>query len=988
MLTKRKEAISGRARLQGIAAGLASGVLDRRTFLRRSGLAAGGVAALGSISLGAVRKAEAGPVAAGVKSEIKKNICTHCSVGCGVVAEVQNGVWVGQESAYDSPINRGSHCAKGAAVRELVHGDRRLKYPMKLVNGEWTRIGWDQAINEIGDKMNEIRGKSGADSVYFLGSAKFSNEGAYLFRKLGAFWGTNSVDHQARICHSTTVAGVANTWGYGAQTNSYNDIRNAKTIVFMGSNAAEAHPVSLQHVLSGKEMNRANMIVLDPRFTRTAAHATEYVRFRSGTDIAVIWGMMWHIFQNGWEDKEFIKQRVVGMDLVRAEVAKWNPEEVERVTGIPGAQVRKVAETFAKERPSTFIWCMGGTQHTVGTANVRAYCNLLLVTGNVGTFGGGANIFRGHCNVQGATDMGLDITTLPLYYTLTEGAWRHWARVWEVDYAYLQSRFDEVPAKSGRPARTRKENMELSGIPSTRWFDATNFKSDDVDQRDALKAMIIFGHGGNTVPRMPDMVKALEALELLVVADPHPTTFAHISGRKNGTYLLPICTQFETDGSRSASNRSIQWGEKVVEPIFESKDDYEVLYRLAGKLGFRDQMFKNIEIRNGKPVAESVLREINRGGWSAGYSGQSPERLKAHLKHRDKFDLVTLRAPADTPEVGGDYYGLPWPCWGKPEIKHPGTHILYNTNLHVKDGGGTFRARFGTVFEDKRPDGTSTTYNMLAEGSYSKGSELTDGYPEFTYGILKKLGWDKDLTAEEVATIERIGGANPDNVGWAIDLSGGIIRVCLEHGVMPYGNAKARAVAWNLPDPVPVHREPIYTPRTDLVAKYPTRPDGRQFRMMNAGFSMQKAAIDRGVAKDFPIILTSGRLVEYEGGGEETRSNKWLAELQQDMFVEINPADAQARGISDGAWVWVTGPENQSKARVKALVTDRVGRGVAFMPFHFGGWWQGADQRKNYPKGTDPIVLGESVNTVTTYGYDPVTGMHEGKVTLCQIRTA
>jgi formate dehydrogenase major subunit len=470
------------------------------------------VAALGSLSLGAVRRAEAGPVVAGVKSEIKKNICTHCSVGCSVVAEVQNGVWVGQEPAYDSPINRGSHCAKGASVRELVHGDRRLKYPMKLVNGEWTRVGWDQAISEIGDKMNEIRAKSGSDSVYLLGSAKFSNEGAYLFRKFGAFWGTNSVDHQARICHSTTVAGVANTWGYGAQTNSYNDIRNAKTIIFMGSNAAEAHPVSLQHVLTGKEINRANMIVLDPRFTRTAAHATEYVRIRSGTDIAVIWGMMWHIFQNGWEDKAFIQSRVVGMDLVRAEVAKWTPEETERVTGVPGAQLRKVAETFAKERPSTFIWCMGGTQHTVGTANVRAYCNLLLATGNVGVFGGGANIFRGHCNVQGATDMGLDITSLPLYYGLVEGAWRHWARVWEVDYSDLQARFDEVPAKSGRPARSRKENMELPGIPSTRWFDATSYDPNDIDQRDALKAMVIFGHGGNTVPRMPDLVKALEKL--------------------------------------------------------------------------------------------------------------------------------------------------------------------------------------------------------------------------------------------------------------------------------------------------------------------------------------------------------------------------------------------------------------------------------------------------------------------------------------------
>jgi formate dehydrogenase major subunit len=158
--------------------------------------------------------------------------------------------------------------------------------------------------------------------------------------------------------------------------------------------------------------------------------------------------------------------------------------------------------------------------------------------------------------------------------------------------------------------------------------------------------------------------------------------------------------------------------------------------------------------------------------------------------------------------------------------------------------------------------------------------------------------------------------------------------------------------------------------------------------MANIGDTFQKRALEQGIAKQFPIILTSGRLVEYEGGGEETRSNKWLAELQQDMFVEINPADASARGIRDGQFVWVSGPESSSRARVKALVTERVGRGVAFMPFHFGGWYQGADQRGNYPRGTDPIVLGESVNTVTTYGYDPVTGMHEGKVTLCQIRAA
>ncbi|MFZ9685655.1 MAG: formate dehydrogenase subunit alpha [Gemmobacter sp.] len=987
MLVKRRTLEPARGSLAAMAASVAAKPVDRRSFLRASGLAVGGLAALGTLGAATVRKAEAGPMNHALPVEVKKNICTHCSVGCTVKAEVQNGVWVGQEPAWDSPINRGTHCAKGASVRELVHGDRRLKYPMKKEGGKWVRISWDQAIDEIGDKLLAIRAANGADSAYLLGSAKFSNEGAYLFRKFAAFWGTNNVDHQARICHSTTVAGVANTWGYGAMTNSYNDIRNSKTIIFMGSNAAEAHPVSLQHILTGKETNRANVIVIDPRFTRTAAHATDYVRMRSGTDIAVVWGIMWHIFENGWEDKDYIAARVYGMDQVRAEVAKYNPAEVERITGIPGDQLRRVAETFATQRPSTFIWCMGGTQHTVGTANVRAYCNLLLATGNVGGEGTGANIFRGHCNVQGATDFGLDIANLPCYYGLGAGAWKHWSRVWDVPYDYFVGRFDEVPAKGGRDPRTPQQNMEVSGIPSTRWFDAALLDAEDVDQRDNIKAMIVFGHGGNTVPRMLDAQKGMDALDLLVVADPHPTTFAALHSRSDNTYLLPICTQFECSGSRTASNRSVQWGEKVVDPIFESDTDYAVIYRLAQKLGFADEMFKNYEMVQGKytlePTPESVLREINRGGWSTGYTGQSPERLKAHMAHQDKFDLVTLRALPDAPaEVTGDYYGLPWPCWGTPELRHPGTHILYNPSIPVKDGGGAFRPRFGL-----EKDGVT----LLAEGSAPVGGDLTDGYPQFTYGVLQKLGWDADLTPEELATIQRIGGNDPENVAnvsWSIDLSGGIQRVAIAHGCIPFGNGKARAVAWNLPDPIPVHREPIYTPRTDLLADYPTRDDGRQFRMPNIGKTIQDKAAADGLAQKFPIILTSGRLVEYEGGGEETRSNPWLAELQQDMFVEINPADARSRGIADGGWVWVTGPEGGSKARVKALVTERVAPGVAFMPFHFAGWFQGEDQRGKYPEGTDPIVLGESVNVITSYGYDPVTGMHEGKVTLCQIAAA
>ena len=515
MLIKRTERQARRGNLAAAFASQAGGTIDRRSFLRRSGLAVGGLAAIGALPLAGVRKAEAGPPpAAGAAVSRVKAICTHCSVGCTVIAEVQNGVWIGQEPGWDSPINRGSHCAKGASVRELAHGDRRLKYPMKLVNGQWQRIGWDQAINEIGDKLAEIRSKSGPDAVYWLGSAKFSNEGSYLNRKLAAYWGTNNVDHQARICHSTTVAGVANTWGYGAMTNSYNDIRNSKTLIIMGGNPAEAHPVSLQHLLEAKELNKANWISIDPRMTRTAAHATEYVRLRPGTDIPVIWGMLWHVFKNGWEDKQFIRQRVYGMDDALKEIEKWNPEEVERVSGVPGEQLKRVAEMFAKQKPATLIWCMGATQHTVGTANVRAFCTALLATGNVGSFGTGANIFRGHCNVQGATDLGLDIVTLPLYYGLAEGAWRHWCRVWETDYAWMQARFDS------------KQIMETPGIPSTRWFDATLLPKDQVSQKDNLKAMMVMGHGGNTITRMPEAAKGIEALELLVVVDTVPTTWA------------------------------------------------------------------------------------------------------------------------------------------------------------------------------------------------------------------------------------------------------------------------------------------------------------------------------------------------------------------------------------------------------------------------------------------------------------------------------
>ncbi len=626
---------------------------------------------------------------------------------------------------------------------------------------------------------------------------------------------------------------------------------------------------------------------------------------------------------------------------------------------------------MAKSKPASIIWCMGQTQHTIGNAMVRASCILQLALGNIGVTGGGANIYRGHDNVQGATDVGPNPDSLPGYYGIAAGAWKHWARVWNVDYDWLLKRF------------ASQAMMEKPGLTVSRWIDGVMEKNEMIDQEPNIRGMFFWGHAPNSQSRGLEMVRAMKMLDLLVVVDPYPSATAAMANmpvegveanKNRAVYLLPAATQFETDGSCTASNRSIQWREKVVEPLFESKADQTIMYLLAKKLGFADEMLgkrngkQNIRLgKNDEPMAEDILRnEINKGTWTIGYTGQSPERLKLHMKNMHTFDVKTLRAkggPCD-----GDYFGLPWPCYGTPEMKHPGSPNLYDTSKHVMDGGGNFRANFGV-----ERDGV----NLLAEdGSFSKGAELTTGYPEFDHVLMKKLGWWDDLTDDEKKEAE---GKN-----WKTDLSGGIQRVVMKvHGCHPFGNAKARAVVWNFPDGVPQHREPLYSPRPDLIDKYPTHDDVKTlWRLPTLFKSVQQK--NKDISKDFPIVLTSGRLTEYEGGGEETRSNPWLAELQQDNFVEINPKAANDRNIRNGEYVWVKSPTG-AQIKVKAMVTERVGADHAFVPFHFSGWWQGKDMLPYYPEGAAPIVRGEAVNTATTYGYDRVTMMQETKTTLCQI---
>jgi formate dehydrogenase major subunit len=663
-------------------------------------------------------------------------------------------------------------------------------------------------------------------------------------------------------------------------------------------------------------------------------------------------------------------------------MAKWTPDKVQEACGVDEATVFKVAKMMAENRPSTIVWCMGQTQHTIGNAMVRASCILQLALGNIGKSGGGANIFRGHDNVQGATDVGPNPDSLPGYYGIAEGSFKHFASTWGVDFEWIKKQY--APGM-----------MTKSGITVSRWVDGVLEKNELIDQDSNIRAMFFWGHAPNSQTRGLEMKRAMDKLDLLVVIDPFPSATAAMAAMpgkaedqnpNRAVYLLPATTQFETSGSCTASNRSIQWREKVMEPLWDSRTDHMIMYQLAAKLGFANELVKNYKMQKVKgmdePVPEDILREINKTVWTIGYTGQSPERLKAHMRNMNVFDVKTLRAKGGIDKetgykLDGDYFGLPWPCFGTPEMKHPGSPNLYDTSRHVMEGGGNFRANFGVEREG---------VNLLAgDGSHSKGADLTTGYPEFDHLLLKKLGWWDELSEDEKKKAE---GKN-----WKTDPTGAIIRVAMvNHGCHPFGNAKARAVVWNFPDPVPQHREPIYSNRPDLVAKYPTHDDKKAFWRMP---TLYKTVQDKNkdIGKTYPLVMTSGRLVEFEGGGEETRSNPWLAELQQDMFVEINPKAANDRGIRNGEFVWVKTPPMQAVPefkglRVKALVTERVGEDTVFLPFHFSGRWGGMDMLPYYPQGAAPVVRGEAVNTATTYGYDSVTMMQETKTTVCQIERA
>ena len=739
-------------------------------------------------------------------------------------------------------------------------------------------------------------------------------------------------------------------------TNHLGDIQNAKSIFIIGANPAVNHPVGFSHLLKAKENNGAKLIVVDPRYTRTAAKADYFAQIRPGTDIPFMYGMMNLIFENGWEDKKFIDERTYGIDEIRKEAAKWTPEVVEDVTGVSAATLKEITEIYAKNRPGSVVWAMGLTQHTIGSSNTRIAPILQLVLGNMGVSGGGCNILRGHDNVQGASDMANAPDSLPGYYAKNEATWKYFAKMWKVDYEWLQGNF------------VKPEWMMKPGFTLARWWAGVLDGKDGNDAienaGDSLKALVVIGNGITSTAQQAKVQEGLDGLELLVLMDPFVNDAGVVTNKKDGVYLLPAATQYETSGTVVATNRSGQWRSQVCKPLYESMPDHEVLFELAKRIGFYDELTRTIRDADGKiEWPEAATREIANIVKSIGLTGWTPERLKRHQENWDKFDEKTLMGKEGT-DVAGEYYGLPWPCWTE---KHPGSPNLYDISKPVMQGGMGFRNRFGLEHNGVN--------QLAAEGSAPEQGAINGGYPEITKKNIEEVLGIK-LTDEER---EKMGAT------WATDGSGIIAEKCMQKGIAPYGNARARAIVWTFVDQIPQHREPIHSQRQDLAQKYPSFEDKpNHYRVYTKYKSLQQS---KDFSKEFPINLITARLVNFSGAGMETRASKYLSRITPEMFADIHPELAAKHGIKNWDFVWVHSPEG-TKIKVRARIVPSVKPNMIFLPFHWAGYMQGVDMTGNFPEGTRPFAVGESANTVTNYGYDIVTQIPETKGGLCRIERA
>ncbi|ABL77600.1 formate dehydrogenase subunit alpha [Thermofilum pendens] len=515
-----------------------------------------------------------------------KVICPYCGVGCGFYISVDDyGNPVGIEHMPEHPVNRGKLCPKGRSALDVLRAPDRLTKPLKRTeSGEFKEISWSDAIREVAENLNNVRKEYGPQAVGFLASARVFNEENYAMQKLARVFGTNNIDHCARLCHAPSLAGLSATVGAGAMTAPFEDIAASNFILIWGYNPAETHPILMgQYILKAKEKG-AKIAVVDTRCTRTAWHADYFIPIKPGTDLAVIYAMINVIIQEKLYDEKFVKERVERFDDLARFVSKYTPEYAESVSGAPAHLIRQVAREFAKAGKASICWCMGITQHTKGTNNVIGLATLAAICGYYGKEGCAVAPVRGQNNVQGACDMGALPVFLPGYARVIDAEKRKKvASAWGLD---------DLPAEPGYTV------IEMSYAA----------------EQGKLKAMYIMGENPLISDANANHVrKALEHLDFLVVQDIFLTETAQLAD-----IVLPSACWAEKEGSFTNTERRVQWSFKAVEPPGEAKPDWVIITEIAKALGL-ERFFPYTRV-------EDITAEINKV--VPQYAGITAERLK------------------------------------------------------------------------------------------------------------------------------------------------------------------------------------------------------------------------------------------------------------------------------------------------------------------------------------------------------------------------
>ena len=561
--------------------------------------------------------------------------CPYCGTGCGFNLVVRNGKVFDVAHWQRAPVNGGKLCPKGRYAHEFINSPDRLTKPLIKKDGKFVEATWDEAYDLIAERFGSYK----PDEMACLSSARTSNEENYLMQKFARVaLKTPHVDHCARLCHSSTVAGLAAVFGSGAMTNSIRDIVESKCIFIIGSNTFEQHPLIARSVVRART-NGAKVIVADPRYTPTARQADLYMPFVSGTDVAILNGLMQEIIRNGWEDKEFITKRTKDYEKLKEVVMKdvYSLENASKVSGIPVESLRTAAEWIAAADVAALIYSMGITQHTTGVDNVKSTANLMMLTGNLGRPGGGVNPLRGQNNVQGACDMGALPNVYSGYQKVTDEATRTKMReMWGVD--------DIAEGKAGYTV-TEMVNV-LADTPGT------------------LKCMYIMGE--NPMLSDPDIrhvEDALRNLEFLVVQD----IFLTETGRL-ADVILPAACYAEKDGTQTNTERRVQRWRKAQDPPGDAKPDWQILCDLGKRMGYeREFAFEN---------PEAIFAEVT--AVTPSYHGMSYARLDPDGLHwpcptaEHPGTAILHREKFATPDGLGVFSAIEWkPPAEVPDAEYP-----------------------------------------------------------------------------------------------------------------------------------------------------------------------------------------------------------------------------------------------------------------------------------------------------------------------------